>query len=249
MHLFLHTFFNWSQIWSTIEQELPGGILNTLIISSLAIVFGTAWGMLLALGLVGRHWWVRAPARIYVDIVRGLPPILTVSIIGLGLPIAGVRPFGRNAYGYAITALAVIAGAYISEIFRSGIESVERGQMEASRSLGMSYFMAMRLVVVPQGVRRILPALANQFVAMVKDSSLVFLLGLTISQEEVFALAQANANNFATMSPYVAAAIIYLVITVPLTHAVSWLDRRLREGRVALAPALEEDLALAAEAG
>lgn len=240
MSVFLHTFFDWSQIWTTLKQEVPGGVLNTLLLSALAIVFGTVWGMALALGLVSRHVAFRLPARVYVDVVRGLPPLLTVLVIGEGLPIAGLHPFGRNAYGYAVTALAAISGAFISEIFRSGIQSVERGQMEAARSLGMGHLLAMRLVVVPQGVRRILPALANQFVAMVKDSSLVFLLGLTAGQEELFAIAQDNSSNSGNLSPFIAAAVIYLVITVPLTHFVNHVDRRLREGRVARDSIAEE---------
>lgn len=231
MSVFLHTFFDGSQIWSTLGQEVPSGVLNTLLLSALAILFGTIWGMVLALGLVSRHVILRLPARAYVDVVRGLPPLLTVLVIGEGLPIAGLHPFGRNAYGYAVLALAVISGAFISEIFRSGIESVERGQMEAARSLGMGHLMAMRLVIVPQGIRRILPALANQFVAMVKDSSLVFLLGLTAGQEELFAIAQDNSSNSGNLSPFIAAAIIYLIITVPLTHFVNRVDRRLRDGR------------------
>jgi len=244
MSTFFHTFFDWSQISSTLRQEVPGGVLNTLLLSVLAIVFGTLWGMVLALGLVSRHVLVRFPARTYVDVVRGLPPLLTVLVIGEGLPIAGLHPFGRDAYGYAVTALAVISGAFISEIFRSGIESVERGQMEAARSLGMTHLTAMRLVVVPQGVRRVLPALANQFVAMVKDSSLVFLLGLTTGQQELFAIAQDNSANSGNLSPFIAAAAIYLVITVPRTHAVNRVDRHLREGRV-VHDVVPEELSLA----
>jgi polar amino acid transport system permease protein len=228
--LFFHVFFEWSEIRSTLVDELPNGILNTLLISALAILFGTIWGMIIAVGLISRHLVFRFPARAYVDVVRGLPPILTVLVIGEGLPLAGLHPFGRDAFGYAITALAIIAGAYISEIFRSGIESVENGQMEAARGLGMSHLMALRLVIIPQGVRRVLPALANQFVAMVKDSSLVFLLGLTVGQQELFAIAQDNASNSGNLSPYVSAAIMYLIITVPLTHLVNHIDRRLRSG-------------------
>lgn len=230
LHNFFHTFFDLHQIGNVFPSLLRDGLLNTLEISALAIVFGTTIGMTLATLLVSRRWYLRAPARVYVDIFRGLPIIVTVMMVGLGLPIAGLRIFGRNSYPYAILALALVSGAYMSEIFRSGIQSVDRGQMEAARSVGLSYLGAMRLVIVPQGVRRVLPALTNQFVAMVKDSSLVYLLGLLASQRELFSIAKDTTFESGNLSALTAAGLVYLAITVPLTHAVNMLDRRMREG-------------------
>jgi His/Glu/Gln/Arg/opine family amino acid ABC transporter permease subunit len=230
LHNFLHTFFDPHQIAAVLPSLLRDGLLNTLEISALAILLGTTIGMLLATLLISRRWYVRAPARVYVDIFRGLPIIVTVMMVGLGLPIAGLRIFGRNSYPYAILALALVSGAYMSEIFRSGIQSVDRGQMEAARSLGLSYLRSMQLVVVPQGVRRVLPALTNQFVAMVKDSSLVYLLGLLASQRELFSIAKDTSFETGSLSALTAAGIVYLAITIPLTHAVNRLDRRMREG-------------------
>jgi len=230
LHNFFHTFFDLHQIADVFPSLLSDGLLNTLEISALAIVFGTTIGMTLATFLVSRRWYLRAPARVYVDIFRGLPIIVTVMMIGLGLPIAGLRVFGRNSYPYAILALALVSGAYMSEIFRSGIQSVDRGQMEAARSLGLSYLGAMRRVIVPQGVRRVLPALTNQFVAMVKDSSLVYLLGLLASQRELFSIAKDTTFQTGNLSALTAAGLVYLAITIPLTHTVNLLDRRMREG-------------------
>ncbi len=227
---FFHTFFNWDEIKQTLPQLVPSGIVNTLVLSAGAIVCGVAIGIVLALMLVSRRWFVRLPARVYVDIFRGLPIILTVLVVGQGLPIAGIRIFGRSAYPYAVLALALVSGAYISEIFRSGIQSIEKGQMEAARGLGMPYLTAMRLVIVPQGIRRVLPALTNQFIAMVKDSSLVYLLGLATTQRELFSIARDSSAETGNLSPMVAAGFFYLVITVPLTHVVNHLDRRMREG-------------------
>lgn len=227
------TFFNLHQIGHLFPTLLEVGLLNTLLLSAGAIVLGMVLGMIIALGLIARSPVLRTPARIYVDVFRGLPIILTIYLVGQGLPIAGIRFLGSSAYPYAILALGLVAAAFISEVFRSGIESVERGQLEAARGLGLSYLAAMRLVVVPQGVRRVLPALANQFVAMVKDSSLVYLLGLSIGQRELFSIAQDATAQTGNLSPMVAAGIIYLAITVPLTHLVNRLDRRLREGRPA----------------
>ncbi|MFB2607022.1 amino acid ABC transporter permease/ATP-binding protein, partial [Rhizobium phaseoli] len=130
-----------------------------------------------------------------------------------------------------ILALSLIAGAYIGEIFRSGIQSVERGQMEACRALSMSYGQGMRLIVIPQGIRRVLPALVNQFIGNVKDSSLVYFLGLLASEREIFRVGQDQAVVTGNLSPLLLAGVFYLVITVPLTHFVNYIDARLRLGK------------------
>jgi His/Glu/Gln/Arg/opine family amino acid ABC transporter permease subunit len=230
LHNFVHTFFDWSQLKAVLPSLLKVGLLNTIELSIGAIVLGVLVGMVLAVALLSSRVWVRFPARAYVDVFRGLPIILTILLVGEGLPIAGLHPFGRSAYPYAMLALGIVAGAYIAEIFRSGIQSVDRGQLEAARCLGMSHFLAMALVVIPQGVRRILPALANQFVAMVKDSSLVYLLGLVVGQRELFSIAQDQTAASGSLAPLVAAGLFYIAITVPMTHLVNHLDRRLREG-------------------
>jgi polar amino acid transport system permease protein len=176
-------------------------------------------------------WWLRWPARIYTDIFRGLPAILTILLIGQGLGTLARDVVGTNPYPMGILALSLIAAAYIGEIFRSGIQSVDKGQMEASRALGMSYTKSMLLVIIPQGVRRVLPALVNQFIALVKDSSLVYVLGLLSGQRELFRIGQDLAANTGNLSPLVAAGVFFLVITVPLTHLVNYIDKKLRTGR------------------
>ena len=108
---------------------------------------------------------------------------------------------------------------------------MEKGQLEAARALGFTYPAGMRLVVIPQGVRRVLPALVNQFIALVKESSLVYFLGLLASQRELFRIGQDAAATNGNLSPLLLAGIFYLVITVPLTHLVNYFDKRLREGR------------------
>jgi polar amino acid transport system permease protein len=218
---FVRTFLNWEVIMETFPRLLAEGLRNTLLIAFLSIIVGVVIGMGTA-------------------VFRGLPVVLTVMLIGIGLPASGFRPFGREPYGYAVLAIGIISGAYLAEIFRSGIQSVEPGQMQAARSLGMSYGKAMRLVVIPQGVRRILPAMTGQFVKDVKESSLVYILGLGVGQRELFFIAQEEVARTYNSSPLIAAGLCYLSITVPLTYFVNWLDRRLREGRSA-AP-LDDDL-------
>ena len=165
------------------------------------------------------------------DVVRGLPAILTILLLGQGFARFSQQLFGPSPYPLGILALSLIASAYIGEIFRAGIQSVDRGQLEACRALGMSYGKAMRLVVVPQGIRRVLPALVNQFIAIVKDSSLVYFLGLLVSERELFRVGQDAAVLTGNLSPLVMAGLFYLVITVPLTHLVNFFDNRFRTGR------------------
>jgi polar amino acid transport system permease protein len=153
-------------------------------------------------------------------------------VIGLGFgpllkELAGIR----SPYPLGIIALSLMASAYIGEIFRSGIQSVDKGQLEASRALGFGYGPSMRMIVVPQGIRRVLPALMNQFIALIKESSLVFTLGLMSRERELFQIGQDFAANNGNQSPLVAAAIFYLALTIPLTHLVNYIDNRLRTGK------------------
>lgn len=239
---FVRTFLDWRIIRATLPRMLTEGVSNTLFIALLAIAVGVLIGLSMSMLLLSRRWWLRLPARAYVDVFRGLPTLLTVLLIGVGLPAAGFRPFGQDPYGYAVLAIGIISGSYLAEIFRSGIQSIEPGQMQAARSLGMSYAQAMRLVVVPQGIRRVLPAVAGQFVKDIKDSSLVYLLGLSAGQQELFSIAFQEQARTYNSSPLIAAGMCYLAITVPLTHGVNRLDRWLREGRaVQISDPLDDD--------
>jgi polar amino acid transport system permease protein len=205
--------------------------LNTLIISVAATIIGVALGMIIAVMGISPSRWLRVPARIYTDLFRGLPAILTILLIGQGFARISQSIFGPSPYPLGIIALSLIASAYIGEIFRAGIQSVDKGQGEACRALGMSYAKSMALVVVPQGIRRVLPALVNQFIAIVKDSSLVYFLGLLVTERELFRVGQDAAVLSGNLSPLVMAGIFYLVITVPLTHLVNYFDNRFRTGR------------------
>ncbi|QFU94442.1 amino acid ABC transporter permease [Amycolatopsis sp. YIM 10] len=231
MDVLLDTFLNWEYIWEVFPDLLGTGLLNTLIFAVSSALIGTLLGMVLAVMGLSAKRWLRWPARVYTDIFRGLPAILTILLIGQGLGVLARDIVGNNPYPLGILALSLIAAAYIGEIFRSGIQSVEKGQLEASRALGMGYGRAMLLVVIPQGVRRVLPALVNQFIALIKDSSLVYFLGLLSSQRDLFRIGQDLAANTGNLSPLVAAGVFYLVITIPLTHLVNFIDKRLRQGR------------------
>lgn len=227
----LSTFFDPTLILQAMPQLLRVGLPNTLLLAVCATAIGIALALLVAVGLMSERRWVRLPCRAYVDILRGLPHILTVYLIGQGLPLAGLSLFGDNTYGYAALAIGLIESAYFAEIFRAGFQGVERGQVEAARSTGMTRFQTMRHIIIPQGARRVLPPLTGQFILVIKATSLVFLLGLTASQREMFALAQDGAINNANLSPLTAAGLIYLALTIPTTYVINTWDRRLRGGR------------------
>lgn len=227
----LDTFFDLHVIGSSLPTILKTGLPNTLILSVLAGLIGLVVGIFIAMGLMSRFGIVRAPCRFYVDILRGLPHILVVYLIGQGLPLAGVTIFGQNAYGYAALSIGVMEGAYMAEIFRSGFQSVDKGLIEASRSLGVNHLATLRNVVLPIGIRSVLPALTGQFILIIKGTALIYLLGLDAGQREMFAIAQDDASNVANLSPLVAAGLIYLAITVPMTYVINRWDTRMREGR------------------
>ncbi|MFK0166107.1 amino acid ABC transporter permease/ATP-binding protein [Rhizobium sp. NPDC090279] len=225
------SFLDWDAMAEVLPSMITVGLKNTLILAAASTVLGVVIGMVLAVMGISQSRWLRLPARIYTDVFRGLPAIVTILIIGQGFARIGRELFGPSPFPLGIIALSLIAGAYIGEIFRSGIQSVERGQMEACRALSMSYGQGMRLIIIPQGVRRVLPALVNQFIGNVKDSSLVYFLGLLASEREIFRVGQDQAVVTGNLSPLLLAGIFYLVITVPLTHLVNFIDNRLRLGR------------------
>jgi polar amino acid transport system substrate-binding protein len=228
------SFFDWEMYRQAIPTLFTTGLPNTLILTNSAIVIGLALGMVLAIAGMSQSRWLRWPARVYTDIFRGLPEVVIILIIGLGIgPLVGGLT-NNNPYPLGIAALGLMAAAYIGEILRSGIQSVDPGQLEASRALGFSYSQAMRLVVVPQGIRRVLPALVNQFIALLKGSALVYFLGLVADQRELFQVGRDLNAQTGNLSPLVAAGVFYLILTVPLTHLVNYIDTRLRRGHAAV---------------
>lgn len=246
MNSLVQNFFNWHLIRATLGDLLTYGLRNTLILSLASVLLGSAIGMVLATMGISRSGWLRVPARIYTDIFRGLPAALTILMVGEGIFSAQVS-WLSSPYPVAILALSLMSGAYIGEIFRSGIQSVEKGQGEACRALGLTHAQSLRLVVIPQGVRRVLPALVNQFIAIIKDSSLVYFLGLVTTQRELFRIGEDSSVTTGNLSPLLATGLCYLLLTVPLTHLVNHVDRRLREGSRPVVDADEPSLVDPAE--
>jgi polar amino acid transport system substrate-binding protein len=233
------SFFDWDLYKQTFPVLLKTGLPNTLILTVSSSLIGLVVGMALAVAGISHARWLRWPARMYTDMFRGLPEVLIILLIGLGIGpiVSGLT--NNNPYPLGIAALGLTAAAYMGEIFRSGIQSVDPGQLEASRALGLSYRSAMQLVVVPQGIRRVLPALVNQFIALLKGSALVYFLGLIAGQRELFQVGRDFNAQTGSLSPLVAAGAVYLILTIPLTHLVNFVDRRLRHGRPPTDPELD----------
>jgi His/Glu/Gln/Arg/opine family amino acid ABC transporter permease subunit len=224
------TFFNVHLIADTLPDLLRVGLPNTLILSVIGTFFACVIGLFCSFGLMSKRFLVRLPFRIYVAIFLGAPHMLSIFLIGAGLPLAGLMVFGRWTYGYAGLAVGVVEGAYMAEIFRSGFQDVDKGVVEAARSLGISFWKTTRLVVVPIGVRTVLPALTGQSIIVIRSTALVYLLGLTIDQRELFSIGHDATINSANFSPLVASGIVYLMITIPLTYIVNAWERHLHDG-------------------
>ncbi|MBU0510659.1 MAG: amino acid ABC transporter permease [Chloroflexi bacterium] len=216
-------------------EFIKAGLSVTIRTSLIAYGFALLFGLLAGLGRISSNVVFNNLARLYVELIRGIPmlvliffialvgvPIVVESLIELGLPI-DVRDISMSMR--AITALSVTYGAFLAEIFRAGIQSIGRGQMEAARSLGMSYGQAMRYIILPQAIRNVLPALGNDFVAMVKDSSLVSVLAV----RDITQMARLHAGStFRFREAYITLAVMYLTMTVALSLVVQIIERRLR---------------------
>ncbi|CAN5627296.1 N/A [soil metagenome] len=167
----------------------------------------------------------------YIEFFRGIPAILTLILVGYVLPIGlGFRvreilPF-LGDYGTPAVGLSVVAGAYLAETIRGGIEAVPKGQMEAARSLGMGHGRAMRSIIIPQAFRVMIPPLTNEFVLLIKDTSLIFVLGVAASSQDLTFFTRAAVQRTTNGTPFIAAAIMYLIITLPLTALSRYLERR-----------------------
>ncbi|HYU57601.1 MAG TPA: amino acid ABC transporter permease [Actinomycetota bacterium] len=206
------------------------GAKNTVLLAFVGEGGGVILGLVLAILVLSKRAVTRAPARAYINFFRGTPLIWQLSIfyfgfaLGLGLHL--------SAYNSAMIVFALNTGAYAAEVFRAGIQSIERGQMEAARSLGMSYLQAMRHAIVPQAIRRVIPPLMNEFVILIKDTSLIVVLGLLDRELDLYSLARQGYSSTFNATFYVAAAAGYLAVTLPLIRAVNAVERRLRSGLV-----------------
>ena len=227
--------------WFTVRLSLIAGVTSLVFGLFLAVLRQTPgrWGAL-----------VRWPTIAYIDIFRGVPALLTILIVSLSLgalsapdPETGEDgPLPRflgvpdwfglpSPFWYGVIALTLTYGAYLAEVYRAGIEAVSGGQMEAARSLGMSHGRAMISVVIPQAFRIILPPLTNELILLTKDSSLVYILGLSLGGYELTKYGREGMNSAANLTPIVVIGLCYLLITLPLSIVVRRMESRAERAR------------------
>jgi polar amino acid transport system permease protein len=199
------------------------GTKTTLILAFFAVLFGTILGLFLSLMKLSKIKVLKAIAIAYIEFVRGTPLLIQIWIIYIGLPLIIGVDLPDMVTG--IIALSLNSGAYVAEIIRAGIEAVDKGQMEAARSLGMNQGMAMREIIIPQAFKNILPALGNEFISIIKESSMVSVIGVA---ELMYNSGTVRAASFLGLEPLIVAAVIYFIITFILTRVMGALERRLK---------------------
>lgn len=205
---------------------------KTLELCIISLIFAMVIGFIFALMNVSRSRALNFVGTVYVDAVRGVPLIVLAYFIYFGLP-AGVKMMGNpdfrlTALQAGIIALSMNCGAYMAEIIRAGIESVDKGQMEASRSLGLTYGTSMRLVVLPQAIRTMIPSIINQFIITLKDTSILSVIGfpeLTNMGKTI------SGNTFKSLETWAIVGIMYLIVITALSRAAKYVERRMARGR------------------
>jgi len=214
------TLLDFPLVFENIDTLLQA-FLVTVLLALLAEVLGIVLGLVLALMKIGRTKILSAPAQVYIDVFRGTPLLIQIIFIYFATPNLGIRI--ESLFFAGLVALTLNSAAYVAEIFRSGIQSIDRGQMEAGRASGLTYAQTMRHIIVPQAFRRVIPPLTNEFVMLIKDTSIVSVIGL----EELLRSARVLQSATANSTPLVAAALFYLAICLPLIYLANGLERRL----------------------
>jgi len=198
------------------------GIKTTLLISFLSLIIGSTLGALLSLLKLSKVKPLRFISTAYIEIVRGTPIMVQIALVYFGSYVI----LGTNMDGFlaALIAVSLNSAAYVAEIIRSGIQSIDKGQLEASRSLGLSNSQTMRYIIMPQAIRNILPALGNEFVTLIKETSVASTIGVA---DLMYASKIVQSSSFQPFNPLIIVAIIYFIITFSLSQLVGLLERRL----------------------
>ncbi|MGN0063414.1 MAG: amino acid ABC transporter permease [Nocardioides sp.] len=224
----------WAGEWGTWPELIKIGAVNTVKYTAIAFVGGLALATVLALMRIsplGPYRWIGTTV---VEFFRGLPVIVVVLTLAFGVPIAFSWQWPGGTIQAGLIALILVGGAYMAETLRAGIQAVPKGQTEAARSLGMGPTRTMFTIVLPQAFRIVVPPLTNEFVLLLKDTSLLFVAGMMIDQRELATMANAmtvSGPTGGTSTSFTQAAILYLIITLPLTQLVAWMERRQQRSR------------------
>jgi polar amino acid transport system permease protein len=218
----------WKSLWPDV---ITTAAINTIKYTAIAFAGGLALALVLALMKLSPVAGYRWLATAYIEFFRGLPALVVILFMALGVPLAfGWSPPG-GPIGGGLIALIMVSSAYMAETLRAGIQAVPKGQEEASRSLGMSGARTMVSVTLPQAVRIVIPPLTNEFVLLLKDTSLLSIVGLQASQVDLTAFGSNALNSKANPSPLLAVALVYLAIALPLTRLVAYLESRTKRAR------------------
>ena len=213
--------FKYSVMWESVPMLLSG-VKLTILITICGLLIGFALGALSGLMKISRTLLFRKIAGVYIESIRGTPIMVQVMFIYFGLPLAlGMRIPPIVA---GVVAIAVNSGAYIAEIVRGAFQSIERGQTEAGRSIGLTHFQTMYYVIWPQAFRRMIPPLGNQFIISLKDTSLLVVVGvgeLTRTGQEII------ASNFRAFEVWLTVAIMYLIMTLSLSRVLNYIERKM----------------------
>jgi polar amino acid transport system permease protein len=224
-------FFDGERIVASLPDLLEGFLKNIrLFMLAEVLVLPAALLVAVARSLPGPGLFpFRLMATAYVDVFRAVPGIVWIFLLGFGMPALGIEGIPNDEFFWALVALTLIYSAYVSEVYRAGIESVHPSQDAAARSLGLTRAQSLRFVVLPQAVRRVIPPLLNDFIGLQKDSVLVSFIGVA----EIFRTAQIKQAASFNFSFHVGVALVYVVVTIPLARVVDWLVARERRARVA----------------
>lgn len=229
-----HNFFLREGFTGTWRDMVFVGAKNTILYTIIAFVGGFALAVVLVLMKLAPVAPFRWLATAYIELFRGLPALIVILFMGFGIPIAfGWTPPGGTV-GAGLVGLMLVAGAYMAETLRAGIEAVPKGQAEAARSLGMNEPWTMASIVMPQALRIVIPPLTNELVILLKDTSLLFVIGMASNQKELTTMAKdfmSSGPSAGTATSLMFAALLYLVITLPLTRLVAWLESKQKRSR------------------
>lgn len=219
--------WDWTVITGNMDVLLYGAWL-TIKISFISLIISLPIGIIFGLGRLSKNPIIRFIAGAYVEIMRGVPLLVLLMWIFFGLSAVLEAVFGieLNTYAASIIGLSTFAGAFLAEIFRSGVQAVPKGQMEAARASGMTHVQAMTNIILPQAIRRILPPTASQFIMLIKDSSLISVIGgvdLMLKAKNVV------ASSFAALEIYTAVAFIYFIMTFALSLIIRYFEKRMQK--------------------
>lgn len=217
-------FFNVEILWKAFPLLLSG-LLNTVLLGVVAIVFGTGIGILVCLARLYAPKPVRLLAVLYIDLLRAMPVLVVLILIYYALPFVGIV---FSSFTAAAIALSIVLGAYSAEVVRAGIQAVPNGQFEAASALGLHFWLTMRKVILPQAIRIVIPPQASNCVSIIKDTSLASVVATT----DLLKQATDAQALFANPTPLLGAAIIYVAILWPLVRLTSWLEQHYQKAFV-----------------